>query len=64
MSSKIVIKDVTPFKGNNSSKIFKVVKLTNYPNVELMGEIFNNDQLKNFVKGLPARITYEIVGGE
>ena len=63
-SSKIVIKDVTLTKGPSENKVFKVVKLVNHPRIELMGSIMNADELKKFVQGLPARITYEVVGGE
>jgi hypothetical protein len=60
MTSKIVIKDITKWPG--AAKIFKIVKKINYPRIELMDQTFDQDELKKFIKGLPGRITYEVLG--
>ena len=60
MSSKVQEKDITKWPG--SAKTFRVVKLVNYPRIELMDEVFNQDELKKFIKGLPGRVTYEVLG--
>ncbi len=64
MTSKIVIKDATLKGAGSQKKIFKVVKLTNYKNVDILGELYTTDQLKKFLGSLPSRVTYEILGNE
>lgn len=65
MTSKIVIRDATkmfdsPLKPKGS--IFKVIKLTNYKNFKILGQLFNQQELKTFLDKLPARVNYEILG--
>lgn len=64
MTSKIVIKDATLRKAGPQKKVFKVVKLTNYKNVDILGELYTTDELKNFLSKLDRKVTYEILGGE
>ena len=64
MTSKIVIKDATIKKAGPQKKVFKVVKLTNYKNVDILGELYTTDELKIFLSKLPRQVTYEILGGE
>ena len=64
MTSKIVIKDATLRKAGPQKKVFKVVKLTNYKNVDILGELYTTDELKNFLSKLDRKGTYEILGGE
>jgi hypothetical protein len=65
MTSKIVIKDATKYThGNKDERIFKVVKLANYKNVDVLGQLFTTKELKNFLNNLPSRVTYEVLGAE
>jgi len=64
MTSKIVIKDATLKAAGPQKKIFKVVKLTNYKNVDILGQLYTTDELKKFLGSLSPRITYEILGNE
>ena len=64
MTSKIVIKDATLRKAGPQKKVFKVVKLTNYKNGDILGELYTTDELKNFLSKLDRKVTYEILGGE
>ena len=64
MTSKIVIKDATLRKAGPQKKVFKGVKLTNYKNVDILGELYTTDELKNFLSKLDRKVTYEILGGE
>ncbi|SVA60580.1 uncharacterized protein METZ01_LOCUS113434 [marine metagenome] len=64
MTSKIVIKDATLKAAGPQKKIFKVVKLTNYKNVDILGELYTTEQLKKFLSSLSPRVTYEILGNE
>ena len=64
MTSKIVIKDSTLKAAGPQKKIFKVVKLTNYRNVDILGELYTTEQLKKFLSSLSSRVTYEILGNE
>ena len=64
MTSKIVTKDATLRKAGPQKKVFKVVKLTNYKNVDILGELYTTDELKNFLSKLDRKVTYEILGGE
>ena len=64
MTSKIVIKDATLEAAGPQKKIFKVVKLTNYKNVDILGELYTTEQLKKFLSSLSPRVTYEILGNE
>jgi len=41
-----------------------VVKLTNYKNVDILGELFSPKELKTFLNNLPSRVTYEVLGAE
>jgi|TARA_B110000438_G_scaffold189360_1_gene181002 hypothetical protein len=50
----------SPLKPKGS--IFKVIKLTNYKNFKILGQLFNQQELKNFLDKLPARVSYEILG--
>ena len=61
MTSKIVIKQ---HSVHLEEKMFKVVKLTNYKNVDVLGQLYTTDQLKKFLNSIPQRITYEILGAE
>ena len=63
MSQKIIVKDVS-LTGNPNQRMYKVVKLVNYPKIELMGELFNTSELKSFVKTLPSRVNYEVLTRE
>lgn len=69
MTSKIVIRDATnngPWLKHSKfppqGKFFKVIKLTNYKNFKILGQIFNAQELRNFLDKLPSRVTYEILG--
>ena len=64
MTSKIVIKDATLKAAGPQKKIFKVVKLTNYKNVDILGELYTTEQLKKFLSSLSPRVTYEILGND
>ena len=64
MTSKIVIKDATLKAAGPQKKIFKVGKLTNYKNVDILGELYTTEQLKKFLSSLSPRVTYEILGNE
>ena len=63
MSQKIIVKDVS-LTGNPTQRMYKVVKLVNYPKIELMGEMLNTNELKSFVKTLPSRVNYEVITRE
>lgn len=66
MTSKIVIRDATnnhwSTKDQTQGKFFKVIKLTNYKNFKILGQVFNAQELRNFLDKLPSRVTYEILG--
>lgn len=64
MTSKIVIKQHSQNSLAAQEKMFKVVKLTNYKNVDILGELFSPKELKTFLNNLPSRVTYEVLGAE
>jgi hypothetical protein len=66
MTSKIVIRDATnshwSSKTSEAGKCFKVIKLTNYKNFKILGQLFTQLELKKFLETLPSRVNYEILG--